>query len=63
MTLDHLYAHRSPRRLWTADGPASVPPPELDRSVRLTVDLPLLTLDRPAPQPTTQQPATQQPAT
>jgi acyl transferase domain-containing protein len=56
MTLDHLYAHRSPRRLWTAAGPASVPPPELDRSVRLTVDLPLLTLDRPAPQPTTQQP-------
>ncbi len=51
MTLDHLYAHRSPRRLWTGDGPARLLPAEPDRSVRLSVDLPLLTLDRSAAAP------------
>ncbi|MGH3921180.1 MAG: polyketide synthase dehydratase domain-containing protein, partial [Pseudonocardiaceae bacterium] len=61
MTLDHLYAHRSPRRLWTGDGAARIAPAEPDRSVRLSVDLPLLTLDRPAPELSTPEPATPEP--
>jgi acyl transferase domain-containing protein len=54
MNLDHLYANRSPRRLCTDDGRAARPDVQgssvaesVDRSVRLAVDLPMLTLDQP----------------
>lgn len=48
MDLEPLYAHRSPRRLWTEDGWAPARSDADDPSMRLAVDLPLLKLDRPA---------------
>ncbi|MGH3940427.1 MAG: acyltransferase domain-containing protein [Pseudonocardiaceae bacterium] len=46
MTLEYLYAHRSPKRLWTGNGSAQVAPAGSDRFPRLSSE-PLPSLHRP----------------